>query len=133
MNGGTLEIVLDEGAPGDEADALTDLARMALTISHDLKERFPNEPSRNVVFVARLPVQGLERYVTAARVLSLTFRCEDLMAADYDERFKFQDLLNLVQRVEYARPEQRRLVRDFCNNSSARLAARFCQRETGDA
>ena len=53
------------------------------------------------------------------------------MAADYDERFEFQDLLNLVQRVEYTRPEQRRLVRDFCNDSSSGAGAPVAAAESG--
>lgn len=131
LDGGTLEIVLDEAEPLYEVSALTDLASEALVISHGLKEYFPDDPSNNVCFVARLPTKGIERFLTTAQVLSLTFKRSDLMAVDYDGSVKFQDLLNLVQSVGYATPQQRLLVRDFCMDASAKPANKFCQREAG--
>ena len=124
--GGTLEIVLDQSAPLYETSAVTDLAKAALTVTQGLQRYFPAEQRGDIRFVARLPTPGIERFVTSAQVLSLTFRSSDLMTLATDSKATWQDLLNLTRTVGYANPRDRHWVTGFCSDPSARLAQPFC-------
>ena len=126
--GDTLEIVIDH-PPTYMATILADLGESVVVITRGLQQHFPDLRAQKVRFVIQRHPRGIERVVLQDRLVAIEFDRALLMGLQLNDDFSFQELLNLSSNFIFGTREDEVVVRAFCADKIAALAAAFCARQ----